>query len=110
MLNNVSYKPSTIEASKKSLEGLMELHQEMVEALDLLQIIIDGHDTPLDPQTLAELKQLYSTAHLMLSKENAQVCHIEAMQQSRRNAEEIFSEMKQERKTRKSNQAQGAAM
>lgn len=109
MLNNVIYKSSAIEASKKSLEGLMELHQEMVEALDLLQIIIDGHDTPLDPQTLAELKQLYSTAHLMLCKENALVCHIEAMQQSRQNAEDIFGEMKEERQARKSNQGTASA-
>lgn len=103
--SSTTYKPSTIEASKKSLEGLLELHQEIVEALDLLQIIIEGHDTPLDPQTLAELKSLYSTAHLMLTKETAQVCHIEAMQQARQNAQEIFGEMKATRKSNKGTQS-----
>lgn len=105
MLYSKNYKTSTIEASKKSLEGLMELHQEIVGALDLLQIIIEGHDTPLDPQTLAELKSLYSTAHLMLTKETAQVCHIEAMQQARQTAQEIFGEMKATRKSNKPTQA-----
>lgn len=105
MLQSRNYKTSTIEASKKSLEGLLELHQEIVEALDLLQIIIEGHDTPLDPQTLGELKSLYSTAHLMLTKETAQVCHIEAMQQARLNAQEIFGEMKATRKSNKGTQS-----
>lgn len=99
MLPKQYYKTSTIEASKKSLEGLLELHQEMVEALATLQLIIEGHDTPLDPQTLAELKSLYSTAHLMLSKETAQVCHIEAMQQMQENAETVFGEMKAGKKS-----------
>lgn len=42
----------------------------------------------------------------MLTKETAQVCHIEAMQQAQQNAQEIFGEMKA---GKKSNQAQGAA-
>lgn len=99
MLYSKNYKPSVIEASKKSLDGLMEIHQEMVEGLATLQLIIEGQDTPLDPQTLAELKSLYSTAHLMLTKETAQVCHIEAMQQARQNAQEIFGEMKAGKKS-----------
>lgn len=99
MLYSKNYKPSVIEASKKSLDGLMELHQEMVEALATLQLIIDGQDTPLDPQTLAELKSLYSTGHLMLTKEAAMVCHIEAMQQMQENAETVFGEMKAGKKS-----------
>lgn len=99
MLNSKYYKPSVIEASKKSLDGLMELHQEMVEALATLQLIIDGQDTPLDPQTLAELKSLYSAGHLMLTKEAAMVCHIEAMQQMQENAETVFGEMKAGKKS-----------
>ena len=99
MFPSSTYKPSVIEASKKSLDGLMELHQEMVEALATLQLIIDGQDTPLDPQTLAELKSLYSAGHLMLTKEAAMVCHIEAMQQMQENAETVFGEMKAGKKS-----------
>lgn len=109
MLTNIIYKPSVIEASKKSLDELMELHQEMVESLATLQLIIEGHDTPLDPQTLTELKSLYSAGHLMLVKESAQVCHIEAMQQMDENAKEIFGELKAGRSGKKSNKGTQSA-
>ena len=69
MFNRSTYKTSTLEASVKSIEGLMEMHTEMVTGLGALQLIIKDHDTPLSEQTLSELEHLYAVAHRMLSQE-----------------------------------------
>jgi len=106
MFTGSSYKPSTIEASKKTLRKFLELHQETVQGLVTTQLIIEDHDTPLDPQVLQELEHLYATAHRMLSQELAKVEHIEAMQEARRNAEKAFGILQATRG--KSNQAQQA--
>ena len=103
MLSNIIYKTSTLEASISSVEGLMEVHAEMVTGLGALQLIIKDHDTPLSEQTLSELEHLYAVAHRMLSQELANIQHIQHMQESRRKAEEIFGEMQQEHQARKSN-------
>ena len=97
------YKTSTLEASVKSLEGLMEFNSEMVTGLATLQLVVKDHDTPLSEQTLSELEHLYAVAHRMLSQELANIHHIQHMQEARRKAEEIFGEMKQEHQARKSN-------
>lgn len=106
MLHSTHYKPSTIEASKKTLRKFLELHQETVQGLVTTQLVIEDHDTPLDPQVLQELEHLYATAHRMLSQELAKVEHIEAMQEARRNAEKAFGILQATRG--KSNQAQQA--
>lgn len=103
MLNSKNYKTSTLEASVRSVEGLMEVHEEMVTGLGALQLIIKDHDTPLSEQTLSELEHLYAVAHRMLSQELANIHHIQHMQEAHRKAEEIFGEMKQEHQARKSN-------
>ena len=97
------YKTSTLEASVKSLEGLMEFNSEMVTGLATLQLVVKDHDTPLSEQTLSELEHLYAVAHRMLSQELANIHHIQHMQEAHRKAEEIFGEMKQEHQARKSN-------
>lgn len=103
MFNSSTYKTSTLEASVKSLEGLMEFNSEMVTGLGALQLIIKDHDTPLSEQTLSELEHLYAVAHRMLSQELANIHHIQHMQEAHRKAEEIFGEMKQEHQAKKSN-------
>ena len=103
MFKSTTYKPSTLEASIQSVEGLMEAHAEMVTGLEALQLIIKDHDTPLSEQTLSELEHLYAVAHRMLSQELANIHHIQHMQEARRKAEEIFGEMQQEHQARKSN-------
>lgn len=103
MLYSKNYKTSTLEASVSSVEGLMEVHAEMVAGLEALQLIIKDHDTPLSEQTLSELEHLYAVAHRMLSQELASIQHIQHMQEARRKAEEVFGEMQQEHQARKSN-------
>ncbi len=103
MFKSSTYKTSTLEASVRSIEGLMEVHAEMVTGLEGLQLIFKDHDTPLSEQTLSELKHLYAVAHRMLSQELANIHHIQHMQEARRKAEEIFGEMQQEHQARKSN-------
>lgn len=97
------YKTSTLEASVKSLEGLMEFNSEMVTGLATLQLVVKDHNAPISEQTLSELEHLYAVAHRMLSQELANIHHIQHMQEARRKAEEIFGEMKQEHQARKSN-------
>ena len=103
MLNSTHYNTSTLEASVRSVEGLMEVHEEMVTGLEGLQLIFKDHDTPLSEQTLSELEHLYAVAHRMLSQELANIHHIQHMQEARRKAEEIFGEMQQEHQAKKSN-------
>ena len=103
MLNSSYYKTSTLEASAKSLEGLMEFNSEMVTGLATLQLVVKDHNAPISEQTLSELEHLYAVAHRMLSQELANIHHIQHMQESRRKAEEIFGEMQQEHQARKSN-------
>lgn len=97
------YKTSTLEASVKSLEGLMEFNSEMVTGLATLQLVVKDHNAPISEQTLSELEHLYAVAHRMLSQELANIHHIQHMQEAHRKAEEIFGEMKQEHQARKSN-------
>ena len=97
------YKTSTLEASVKSLEGLMEFNSEMVTGLATLQLVVKDHNAPISEQTLSELEHLYAVAHRMLSQELANIQHIQHMQEARRKAEEIFGEMQQEHQARKSN-------
>ena len=97
------YKTSTLEASVKSLEGLMEFNSEMVTGLATLQLVVKDHNAPISEQTLSELEHLYAVADRMLSQELANIHHIQHMQEARRKAEEIFGEMKQEHQARKSN-------
>ena len=97
------YKTSTLEASVKSLEGLMEFNSEMVTGLATLQLVVKDHNAPISEQTLSELEHLYAVAHRMLSQELANIKHIQYMQEARKKAEEIFGEMKQEHQARKSN-------
>ena len=97
------YKTSTLEASVKSLEGLMEFNSEMVTGLATLQLVVKDHNAPISEQTLSELEHLYAVAHRMLSQELANIHHIQHMQEARKKAEEIFGEMKQEHQARKSN-------
>ena len=97
------YKTSTLEASVKSLEGLMEFNSEMVTGLATLQLVVKDHNAPISEQTLSELEHLYAVAHRMLSQELANIHHIQHMQEAHRKAEDIFGEMKQEHQARKSN-------
>ena len=103
MLNSKYYKTSTLEASVKSLEGLMEFNSEMVTGLATLQLVVKDHNAPISEQTLSELEHLYAVAHRMLSQELANIHHIQHMQEAHRKAEDIFGEMKQEHQARKSN-------
>ena len=103
MFKSTTYKTSTLEASVRSIEGLMEMHTEMVTGLDALQLIIKDHDTPLSEQTLSELEHIYAVAHRMLSQELANIQHIQTMQAARKKAQEIFGEMQEEHQARKSN-------
>ena len=93
MFNSSTYKTSTLEASVKSLEGLMEFNSEMVTGLATLQLVVKDHNAPISEQTLSELEHLYAVAHRMLSQELANIHHIQHMQEARRKAEEIFGEM-----------------
>ena len=103
MFKFTTYKTSTLEASVKSLEGLMEFNSEMVTGLATLQLVVKDHNAPISEQTLSELEHLYAVAHRMLSQELANIHHIQHMQEAHRKAEEIFGEMKQEHQARKSN-------
>ena len=103
MLNSSYYKTSTLEASVKSLEGLMEFNSEMVTGLATLQLVVKDHNAPISEQTLSELEHLYAVAHRMLSQELANIQHIQQIQEARRKAEDIFGEIKDQHQAKKSN-------
>ena len=103
MFKSTTYKTSTLEASAQSIEGLMEVHTEMITGLTTLQMILKDHNAPISEQTLSELEHLYAVAHRMLSQELANIQHIQQIQEARKRAEEIFGEMQQEHQARKSN-------
>ena len=103
MFSSSTYKTSTLEASIQSVEGLMEVHTEMITGLTTLQMILKDHNAPISEQTLSELEHIYAVAHRMLSQELANIQHIQQIQEARKRAEDIFGEMKEEHQARKSN-------
>lgn len=103
MFSGSTYKTSTLEASAKSIEGLMEVHAEMVTGLATLQMILKDHSAPISEQTLSELEHIYTVAHRMLTQELANIQHIQQIQEARKRAEEAFGEMKEEHQAKKSN-------
>ena len=103
MLHSTHYKPSSIEASRSSLQRLLELNQEMIEGLQFLQLILKKAPAPIDPQTIEEAESMYTVIHRLFTKELAEVEHVEKMQEIQKKAEESFGKI-----LAKSNPAQSA--
>lgn len=95
MLHSKKYfNEAVIDSSKKALEELLGLTEEMLHGLSALEKITTNIETPIDRQTVADAHNLFVCAHRMLSIELAQVEHHEVLQKTEKEVQDFFEKKK----------------